>query len=184
MQSSQDIVAFLKGQQLIMSLLQAVEALDIDDCWVGAGLIRNAVWDHLHGLPIGLVAGSDVDVIYCDHANPRLDRDLAIEQQLACRFPRIPWSVHNQARMHERNDDAPYLNSEDAIRCWPETATAIAARLSSQGLEIIAPHGVADLVGMIVRPSPAFRRKMEIYESRIASKEWARRWPRLKFVTE
>jgi hypothetical protein len=39
-------------------------------------------------------------------------------------------------------------------------------------------------LGMIVRPSPAFTRKMAIYESRIASKEWARRWPRLKFVTE
>lgn len=184
MQSAQDIVTFLKGRQTITALLRAVEALNIDDCWIGAGLIRNAVWDHLHGLPIGLVGGTDVDVIFCDHTNPSLDTDLAIEHRLASRFPRIPWSVRNQARMHERNDDAPYLNSEDAIRCWPETATAVAARLSGRDLEIIAPHGVADLVGMIVRPSPAFTRKMAMYERRLASKEWARRWPRLKFVTQ
>src|SRR5262245_51825930 len=149
MQSAQDIIAFLEGQQPIMSLLQAVGALDIADCWVGAGLIRNAVWDCLHGFPIRFMPGSDVDVIYCDHANPSVERDLAIARQLASCFPGIPWSVHNQARMYERNDDPPYLNCEDAIRCWPETATAIAARPSSQGLEIIAPHGVDDLVGMI-----------------------------------
>ena len=75
MQSAEEIVDFLKGQRLVMSLLGTVAALHIDDCWIGAGLIRNAVWDHLQGLPVELVAGSDVDVIYCDHTNPSLEGD-------------------------------------------------------------------------------------------------------------
>jgi uncharacterized protein len=182
MKSARDIADFLGRQPSIMPILRTVAALDIDDCWVGAGLIRNAVWDHLHGLPIDLIPGSDVDVIYCDHASSSLERDLAIEQRLARCLPGIPWSVHNQARMHERNGDAPYVNSADAIRRWPETATAIAARLSRGELQLLAPHGVADLVGLIVRPSPAFSAKIEIYESRIASKDWGRRWPKLRFV--
>ncbi len=80
--------------------------------------------------------------------------------------------------MHERNGDAPYRDTEDAIRCWPETATANAARISNDNVEIITPHGIDDVVGMIVRPSPAFARKLPIYRSRISSKDWARRWPR------
>src|SRR5690606_18781876 len=124
------------------------------------------------------------DVIYCDHANVSLNRDLEIESQLTHEFPGVPWSVHNQARMHEHNGDAPYRNSEDAIRYWPETATAIAARLRDGRVHVIAPLGTDDLVGMIVQPSPAFVCKMELYRKRLASKDWARRWPRLRFVEQ
>jgi hypothetical protein len=84
--------------------------------------------------------------------------------------------------MYERNGDAPYRNTADAIRCWPETATAVAARLVRDNVQVIAPHGVGDLVSMIVRPSPAFARKLPIYRSRLAAKNWAQRWPRLHFI--
>jgi hypothetical protein len=84
--------------------------------------------------------------------------------------------------MHERNGDAPYHNTTDAIRRWPETATAIAARIVGDDVEVIAPYGVDDLVGMIVRPSSAFAHKLPIYRGRLASKDWARRWPRLRFI--
>lgn len=182
MQSCEDIAAFLRGQSRIMSLLRPVAALGIADCWVGAGLVRNAIWDHLHGIPTEPMAESDVDVVYCDHSDASLERDLAIERRLFDESSDIPWSVHNQARMHERNGDPPYRNTEDAIRCWPETATAIAARIFGDNVEVIAPHGIDDLVGMIVRPSPAFARKLPVYRSRLASKDWARRWPRLQFI--
>jgi len=65
-----------------------------------------------------------IDVVYCDHADARLERDLLIENYLIEQFPHIPWSVHNQGRMHYRNGDPPYRSTEDAIRRWPETATA------------------------------------------------------------
>jgi len=39
----------------------------------------------------------------------------------------------------------PYWNVFDAVRCWPETATAIAARIEGGRVEILAPHGVGDL---------------------------------------
>jgi len=52
-----------------------------------------------------------------DPGNATPERDIATEKQLFEEYADIPWSVHNQARMHERNGDAPYRNTEDAIRC-------------------------------------------------------------------
>jgi len=182
MRTCEDIAAFLRRQSRIVSLLRPVAALGISDCWIGAGLIRNAIWDHLHGIPPEPMAEGDVDVVYCDHSDASLERDLAIERRLLDEFSNVPWSVHNQARMHERNGDAPYRNTAGAIRCWPETATAIAARMLGHDVEVIAPHGVGDLVNMIVRPTPAFACKLPIYRSRLATKDWAQRWPKLQFI--
>jgi uncharacterized protein len=181
MRSPLEIAKFLECQTLILSILKQVEALLIEDCWVGAGLIRNAIWSHLHGRPVAPLLDSDVDVVYWDPSDTNPERDVAIEKQLLKEYAGIPWSVHNQARMHERNGDAPYRNTEDAIRCWPETATAIAARLSGTGVAVLAPHGVQDLVNLIVRPTPAFAQKQSIHSARISSKDWARRWPGLRF---
>src|SRR5439155_6956189 len=124
-----EVTDFVVKEPCLMALLRAIEPLAINDCWIGGGSIRNAIWDYLHDYPIQLPLGSDVDVVYCDHRNPSSERDLVIESQLSNDWPCIPWSVHNQARMYERNGDAPYRDTEDACRCWPETATAIAARL-------------------------------------------------------
>lgn len=182
MKTAQDVVNFVEQQPLLMSLLRVVATLKVDDCWIGAGVVRNAVWDYLHNYPVQLASGSDVDLIYFDPLSVSSESDLIIEHQLSEAWTGIPWSARNQARMHERNGDAPYRDCEDAIRYWPETATAVAARLSSGRVQIIAPHGIDDLVCMIVRPTPAFRTKMSIYERRRASKDWARRWPQLTFL--
>jgi hypothetical protein len=48
-------------------------------------------------------------------------------------------------------------------------------------VEVIAPHGIDDLVNLIVRRTPAFAHKMDIYRKRLSSKDWATRWPRLTF---
>ena len=61
-------------------------------------------------------------------------------------------------------------------------ARTIAARLSGSRVEVLAPHGVQDLVNLIVRPTQAFAQKQSIYRARIASKDWARRWPGLHFI--
>jgi hypothetical protein len=180
--SLEDVAAFLGSQQNIMALLRDVAALGIDDCWIGAGLIRNAVWDHLHGCPVEPVPGSDVDVVYCDPHDASHERDQAIETCLRNKCPGVPWSVHNQARMYPHSGSTVYRDTEDAIRHWPETATAIAARINGDRVEVIAPHGVDDLVGLVVRPTPAFMERLPAYRSRLASKNWALRWPGLRFI--
>jgi uncharacterized protein len=179
MQNEEDIVRFLENQPLIYSLLEVVSKLKIDNCWIGAGLIRNAIWDHLHHFPITLHASSDIDVIYFDRDNcdPKTDRQ--IEGRLLKMNPALPWSVRNQARMHTSNNDSEYSSINDALIHWPETATAIAARLYNNQIEILAPHGVQDLLNLKIRPSPAFSHKTEIYEKRQRSKKWRQIWPKL-----
>jgi hypothetical protein len=84
--------------------------------------------------------------------------------------------------MHERNGHDPYRDVADALTHWPETATAIAARLGPKGVEILAPFGVKDVLEMILRPTPAFRAKPEIPLARLEAKGWLTRWPGLRVV--
>ena len=116
MRTVADIVRFIEGHSHIVHLLDAIDTIPLPDCWIGAGLIRNAVWDELHGICSGPTLDADVDVVYFDSADPRKGRDAAIEARLIERVPETKWSVHNQARMHVRNGDSPYLDLEDAIR--------------------------------------------------------------------
>ncbi|WP_145734642.1 nucleotidyltransferase family protein [Nitrospirillum pindoramense] len=175
------------GDARRMRLLDHVRALGLPDCWVGAGFVRNAVWDHLHRVRAvqSLEADlpeSDVDVLWFDPERTSLAIDRALTDRLLAQDPDAPWSVKNQARMHSRNSDAPYASTADALRHWPETATAVAVRLTSaDGLEILAPFGLADLFGRIIRPTPAFRgAKLDIVRQRIRDKRWLERWPLLQ----
>jgi hypothetical protein len=177
LRDSADIAAFIARRPDMMRLLGAVADLQLPDAWIGAGFVRNAVWDALTGrTPAAL---NDVDVIYFDRTHVDAERDRSIEAELVRAVGNVPWAVKNQARMHDRNGDAPYRDCVDAIAHWPETATAIAARLSGGEVGIAAPYGVADLLGLIVRPTPAFARKLSIYRARLRQKDWQARWPEL-----
>eukprot|EP01037_Dinobryon_pediforme_P005732 gene5732-5795_t len=149
-------------------LLDVVRSLELPDCWIGAGFVRNAVWDHLHGRPPSPPDG-DINVIWYDPATPDASGDRRHETALAGLVPGVVC-------------DRPYTSASDAMRFWPETATAIAARRTrKEACEIAAPHGVADLLHLILQPTPHFaHRKRSIYEDRLASKQWTRRWPLLQ----
>lgn len=174
------LTALLRSDPLRWRLLGAVGALGLPDCWIGAGFIRNAVWDHLHGRPAGELSG-DVDVIWYDPRYTDAIDDRRIEALLSAVEPSINWSVKNQARMHSRNGDAPYACATDAMRYWPETATAVAGRRrGTHEFDIAAPFGLDDLFGLVVRPTPPFQVvKRPIYEDRVQSKAWLRSWPLL-----
>jgi hypothetical protein len=175
------IDTILRRDAVRWRLLEVVSNLELPDCWIAAGVIRNAVWDALHGRRPQAPNG-DVDVIWFDpdRCQERLDRD--IEEKLRAVDPSIVWSVKNQARMHSRNDDKPYQSSTNAMRYWPETATAVAARRSGNDeLEIASPLGLDDLFNLLLRPTSRFaNEKLPIYEERIRSKAWIELWPLLK----
>lgn len=162
-------------------LLALVRALRSPDSWIGAGFVRNAVWDHLHQRPPSPPNG-DVDVVWHDYGKADLAEDSRYEAALHAAEPSIVWSVKNQARMHVRNGDAPYGSVAEAMLHWPETATAIAVRRDEkEGIEIIAPFGLDDLLNLILRPTPRFAaNKAHIYEQRVRTKGWAASWPLLR----
>ncbi|KQN71993.1 nucleotidyltransferase family protein [Sphingomonas sp. Leaf62] len=181
MDAHSQVIAILRADPLRWHLLGVVRALNLRDGWIAAGFVRNAVWDHLHGRAPSAPTG-DVDVIWYDPLVIDPVEDRRYEAMLRAAEPGIAWSVKNQARMHVRNDDRPYLSATDAMRHWPETATAIAVRRrGEEGCEVAAPLGLNDLMHLILRPTSRFiDEKRAMYDGRVASKRWIENWPRLR----
>jgi hypothetical protein len=181
--SRQEIVvsAIILNSKTINDILTTLRGIS-DSYFLGGGLIRNAVWDFLHGYssptPI-----DDVDVIYFDPRRSQKEDDLEVNTKLVSIIPNLKWSSKNQARMHIANSEEPYASLEDAIAKWPETATAIIVRLDESGkLHFIAPYGFDDLLRMIVTHTPAFASKLHIVRNRVEEKQWCSTWPRLRVL--
>jgi hypothetical protein len=161
--------------------------VDAPDWWIGAGAIRSAVWDRLHGYeqPSPL---ADVDLIFFDPDDVSQERDREIEAALSEVLPEVPWDAKNQAAVHlwfPRNFGyavEPFSSAAAAVGTWPETATCVAVRLTADDrLLIHAPLGLDDLFAMILRRNPVRVTAAE-YERRLASKRISERWPRVRIV--
>ena len=181
MDRASEVIEIISNSKWRMGVLRLVEDLGLPDWWVGAGFVRNAVWDHLHGKPMTPL--NDIDVLYYDAERRDAEIDENLEIELQSRGPKKRWSVRNQARMHLRNGDEPYGSTLDAMRHWPETVTALAVSFGSSGQVILAaPFGVDDLFDLIVRPtSPEMA---EIVAERAAAKRWTKIWPKLRLELE
>lgn len=179
---AETIARWIRNDPLRWDLLGQVRALDLPDCWIGAGFVRDAVWAILHDRSPEL--HGDVDVIWFDRTDTSETQDREIEARLRSAVGNICWSVKNQARMHIGNGDAPYTSSEDAMRFWPETATAVAVRRTWQDqCDLIAPLGLTDLLTLTLRPAGAFaKQKRAIFEERVKSKNWTARFPLLDLI--
>lgn len=179
-----DIEALIAQNPMRMRLLQLVCDLHLPDAWIGAGFVRNLVWDALHGFATSTPL-TDVDVVYFNSLQIEPAADLKLEARLLNQDPHVKWQVRNQARMHIKNGDAPYTSCADAIARWPETATAVAARVDSKGeIELLAPLGVDDLLYLRVCPTSHFAatpEKRSVFRARVEEKNWSRTWPKLTF---
>lgn len=166
-----------------LRILHLVQALQLPDCWVGAGFVRSAIWDHLHQRDHSPLP-ADIDVIWFDRELATPELDSRIEATLRSKDHSIGWSVKNQAHMHIRNNDPPYSCATHAMTYWPETATAVAVRLGEQGsIEIAAPLGLADLFNLVVCPTARFQvEKRQIYQDRLRAKNWLATWPSLQII--
>ncbi len=169
-----------------MDCLKIIRGLDLPDCWIAAGLIRNSYWDHLHKVKRPPLK-SDIDVIYFDPKDTRQKTEQVYEEKLKSEAPEVEaifgkWSVKNQARMHQVNRDRPYQSCYDALQHWPETVTAIAARLTvANDIELLHPFGLEDLYQKKVRPCPYFKEhKLFEFKIRQDKKRWQDRWSDLK----
>lgn len=185
MKTEEEMLSAIREDEWMLAVLHAASTLELPDWWICAGFVRSKVWDALHGYAERTPLG-DIDVIYYDKKRSDEEMEKGYERRLNALMPGLPWSVKNQARMHEINDLPPYGSSVDAISRFPETATAIGVKLDTRGqLEFTAPHGLEDLLAIEVRPTPAFEqdeRLMATYRQRLASKQWTRKWPRVTVI--
>ena len=177
MEYEEQLVRALRQDERIMQDLYHVHELQLPDCFIGAGYIRNYIWDILHGYDRRDLH-SDIDVVYFDAGDLREERDYKLEQALCAETGNRKWSVKNQARMHLRNGDASYHSTEDALRFWPERVTAIGVQLhAGDQIRVCAPYGLEDLYALVVRKSPAFG-DAAYYNKRVL-KNWKAHWPKL-----
>ena len=178
------VVDILWKDEAAVAQLAALRSLSLPDSWIGAGFVRNRVWDSLIGR-LTRSAQDDVDVVYYDDADPDGAREDEIEARLTALVPGVIWQARNQRRMHRwrGKGDEPYGDTGNALRFWLETPTAIAARLTDDGrIELLAPYGLDDLLNLTCRPTPAGLRRADDYRQRLASKGWRERWPEARFL--
>jgi hypothetical protein len=180
MKFKDELFSIIKEKPLNLRILKAVQDLHLDDCWIGAGFVRNNVWDRLHNI-INLDIDYDIDVVFYSPENISISYEEELEKKLLAEIPNLKWSAKNQARMHLKNGHKNYTNVLDAISYWPETATSIAIRIDELGnLDLIAPYGLADLFDLVVKPTPKF--DISIVEKRLREKKWLTKWRNLKYI--
>lgn len=181
------LIRIARGAPWFMEALLAVNELGLSSWCIGAGAVRNLVWDALHQFecPSAL---SDIDVAYFDQTDLRTERDAELQARLTSTLPGVPWEVTNQAGVHLWFEQhfghavEPLRSLEEAVGSWPEYATSVGMTIQPSGaLHVIAPHGLHDLFAIVVRRNPE-RVSVKTHGERIASKRYAERWPLVTVV--
>lgn len=181
LQYTETLVRLVASSDQLMTALRCVRTLNLRSWCIGAGMVRNLVWDTLHGF--GTKAPADVDVVHFDtQATQELDDEL--ERRLRAMMPGLNWEVTNQANVHRwfgsRGQIVPPLRSlDDGISTWPEFATCVGVYMTAdESVHVIAPHGLDDLFELRVRHNPS-RASASDFRERVHSKGFLERWPRL-----
>lgn len=183
----QELTAVVLATPWLMRALEAGASLNLASWCIGAGAVRNAVWDHLHGYaePSAL---SDIDFAYFDASNMSKSAENHVQARLEAALPGVPWEATNQVAVHLWFEShfghpvAPLTSLRESVASWPEYATSVAVSYSKDhAIEVIAPHGLTDLFAMQVRRNPT-RVRLTTYAQRIAQKQYAKRWPRVTVV--
>ena len=193
-----------------MDCLHALRSLDLPQGYIGAGFVRNAIWDELHKRvkPTPL---NDIDVIYFSDeitvsqsvaiaqtsTEPTFQQqehslitaaakseiktqEKAIERQLTQIMPQANWQVKNQARMHLAHGHPPYKSSHEAISYWIERETCVAVRLLAND-----DLDVIAPFGLVANFAGTISinpkyPRPDVFRKRVASKNWLDVWPLLK----
>lgn len=186
--SEEDISRLIRSDEWRTNVLNVAEQLDLPNWWIGAGFLRNLIWDTIEGnVP---QQERDVDLVYFDKdaidPNEHWAIDWSITDKLKTEAPFAEWEVRNQARMHYIHDFEPYVSSDEGISNWVETATCIAVRQRNGELEYLFCHGTEDLFNLIARPIDIFKTKelLPLFYDRVEKKKWQERWPSLLVIVE
>ncbi|MCJ7792374.1 MAG: nucleotidyltransferase family protein [Candidatus Marinimicrobia bacterium] len=158
-----------------------------NEWYLGAGCLNQTVWNYLLGNEIEKGIG-DYDLIYYDASNLNKRAEIREQKRLRDKFSHlaVELDVVNEARAHLWFEEDfgkkidQYKSVEDAIRHWPTTATCVGVNKVNDKVNVFAPYGLGDLLGMIIKPNkPSVIR--EVYEEKI--KKWKCQWPGLTVIS-
>jgi hypothetical protein len=127
----------VRSSAWMMRVLATVREAELPDAWVGAGAIRDLAWGQLYGSGFNPADVRDVDVVFFDADDLSRDGDDRATRRLHDAWPQVLWEARNQAAVHTwysrkfgGDPVNPLLSIADAVATWPETATAVAVRLT------------------------------------------------------
>lgn len=176
---------FVRSQPYMMSVLEHARLINLPDWWIGAWFLRNPVRDLYHHQAI-VDFGTDIDLVYYNSVKFAPEDDRAFDEYFTQKMPWTNRNVRNQARMHLKNWDEPYLNTRDWIAHRNETATSIAIKLNHDDtFSRYAAYWRDDLWNCICRPTPSnFKEKADVYrQRRIDKSNRQTRRPQLHIIT-
>ena len=186
MKYQQTLIELIKGDSALMNCLHQAEQLQLASWCIGAGAIRNMVWDTLHNFK-SRTPLNDIDVVYFDNSDLSVNTEKTYLAKLQSLAPNQPWEVVNQARVHLWYPKtfgiavSPITSLENGLATWPETATCVGAYIQNGNVQIIAPFGLQDLFELKLRHSPT-RASLKLFDQRLTSKAFQSTWPQLTVI--
>jgi hypothetical protein len=172
------------GDPVVRGVLDRVPRLGLDEWWLTAGVLFQAVWNSLTGRPPGYGV-RDADLFYFDPDTSWDAEDAVIRRgaELFAGLP-VPVEIRNEARVHlwyaERfaaPAPAAFSSAAEPIARFAAVCCCYGIRLTASGETVVhAPYGYEDLFGMVIRPnrSPA---PQQLYEQK--ARRWKELWPEL-----
>lgn len=190
------VLSLVRRTPWLMQALAAAGQQGWSSWCIGAGAVRCAVWEALHGRTAGVRPPpglGDMDAVYFDAQEVAQGRwqsaQASARRQLQDSLPWARWEVVNQAAVHCWYRGAagqpvpPFASLEQAVASWPEVATCVGVYLDARNeLQLVAPLGLDDLLALRVRYNASQPERVDArtYAQRMQSKPWQRHWPLLQ----
>ena len=171
----------------LIEVLGRATAMNLPGWYLVAGCLYQTVWNVITGQPpeAGIL---DYDLIYFDRSDLSWAAENAVIEAGQQSFGDLaaPVQIRNQARVHLWYEQKygvpcrPHESSEAAIDTFEATTVCLGVRQQADGQwRIYAPHGLADVFNLVVRPNPVLAPRA-VYEAKVA--RWSRQWPELTIL--
>jgi hypothetical protein len=180
----QELVEWAQADPVNAEILRRLPALGLEQAYLVAGCVYQAVWNR----QAGLLPGSrikDYDIFYFDGSDLSYEAEDAVIRRAAALFADLEAEIElkNQARVHlwypERFGAAyPQLTStRDGIDRYLVACTCVG--IEAETLEVYAPYGLEELWAGILRPNPV---NLQIERFREKAASYQARWPWLQIT--
>ncbi|WP_439664281.1 nucleotidyltransferase family protein [Lentzea sp. HUAS TT2] len=176
----------LGRNEVLNDVLAGAAGLRLPGWYLTAGCVVQTVWNVVTGRPAteGIL---DYDLFYFDASDLSWEAEDAVIRAGRARFADVPAAVEirNEARVHLWYEQKfgvpcpPHDSTESAIDSFAATTCCVGVRVDGGRWRVYAPHGLADVFDLVVRPNPVLAPR-HVYETKTA--RWRQQWPTLTIL--
>lgn len=115
---SAELRPILSGSTWFVGVLETVREVGPPGWWIGAGVIRDVVWERRFSAAAEELRSTDVDVAFFDGGDLSREREQLVQSELDRRRPDVAWDAKNQAAVHVWYPDRSGGTSRRSAQ-WP-----------------------------------------------------------------